>query len=223
MINGEKAGHGRAMLDLSPNGTTKSGTGGHPICTWGPDFGATSWMCQRNCQFVHVKPKLLTVNPVVYPREATRGSAERNRDTDALDQTQSRRERLTGENMGFGGGLLLSGLNISSNTSFTFGNFLLFPFLNFTINDVLDQCSDETGLTVWIALKITILVTALLANGTLMCLLYRSRHNLSPSQLLALNISSMDVLYCLTLPFDLYVTLTRTRKPCTASENVSER
>uniref|UniRef100_A0AAV2LNI1 Uncharacterized protein n=1 Tax=Knipowitschia caucasica TaxID=637954 RepID=A0AAV2LNI1_KNICA len=55
-----------------------------------------------------------------------------------------------------------------------------------------------------LGLKVFILIPALLANGALLWLVFKSRHNLSPPQLLAVNISILCIVYCLFLPFELY-------------------
>lgn len=77
--------------------------------------------------------------------------------------------------------------------------------LSFT--EVISQCYIASGSMVWLGLKVFILATALPSNVALMWLLLKNGSSMTPSQVLALNISIMDILYCFALPFDIYVTL----------------
>ncbi|XP_070829059.1 G-protein coupled receptor 4 [Chaetodon trifascialis] len=63
---------------------------------------------------------------------------------------------------------------------------------------------------VWAGVKIFILVTSFPANAGLMWMLLNTKRARTPSEVLGLNVSIMDVLYCLCLPLDIYAILHET-------------
>ncbi|CAJ1055781.1 G-protein coupled receptor 35-like [Xyrichtys novacula] len=88
-------------------------------------------------------------------------------------------------------------------------SFLLW-FLDFSgagLTRIVNRCHVQGGSLGWLGVKIFILVTAFPANAALMMTLLNRRRSMTPSELLGLNVSVMDVLYCLCLPLDLYTTL----------------
>lgn len=107
--------------------------------------------------------------------------------------------------------------NISSNDSisgfqapfgFPFeahhGFFWSFAFSVATFNKVMNHCHMLRGKTVWLGLKIFILMTSFPANVGLMWMLLNRKKAMTPSEVLGLNVSAMDMLYCLCLPLDIY-------------------
>lgn len=76
--------------------------------------------------------------------------------------------------------------------------------------DVVNQCHVQTGKLGWLSVKIFILLTALPANAGLTWLLLKRRSAMTPSEVLGLNVSLIDVLYCLSLPLEIYTTLHET-------------
>lgn len=75
---------------------------------------------------------------------------------------------------------------------------------------VMRQCQVQTGKMGWLGVKIFILVTASPANAGLMWALLKRKRAMTPSEVLGLNVSVMDILYCLCLPLDIYTTLHET-------------
>lgn len=75
--------------------------------------------------------------------------------------------------------------------------------------DVLDtmmkHCHVHEGRAAWTAVKILVMFTALPANAGLMWALLKRKTAMTPSEVLGLNVSVVDLLYCLCLPLDIYV------------------
>ncbi|XP_042370394.1 somatostatin receptor type 1-like [Plectropomus leopardus] len=123
----------------------------------------------------------------------------------------------------------VSTANISTNISgggHSFGGVHSFGFLwslllssGDNYSQMVSQCQVETGKLGWLGVKIFVLVTAFLANAALMWLLLRRRRAMTASEVLGLNVSLMDVLYCLCLPLDIYSTL---RETCQVTRSVRE-
>lgn len=116
--------------------------------------------------------------------------------------------------------LLAAQANASSNGSF-FGPqplfappprpppiiFWPFPFPVSTFVAVIKHCHVNDGRMGWLAVKIVILLTSLPANAGLMWTLLDKKKAMTPSEVLGLNVSVMDVLYCLCLPLDIYISV----------------
>uniref|UniRef100_A0AAV2L1K5 G-protein coupled receptors family 1 profile domain-containing protein n=1 Tax=Knipowitschia caucasica TaxID=637954 RepID=A0AAV2L1K5_KNICA len=100
----------------------------------------------------------------------------------------------------------------SLNSSQAFGGVSLFdlPWPFVSVSHIMHRCSRDPSATGLIALKTVVLVTALLANSALLWLLYKSRRSLTPSLLLAMQICIVDMLSCLSLCYDLCLSLTTT-------------
>lgn len=88
-----------------------------------------------------------------------------------------------------------------------------FDYEDFNSSDVLTQdltqavhrCHVKSRHYDWLALKLFILATALPANAALLWTLARRWVTMTASELLSLNLSIMNILYCLCLPLDVYV------------------
>lgn len=73
-----------------------------------------------------------------------------------------------------------------------------------SMDEVMHQCRILGNSTVWLSIKIFILLTGLPANLGLLWMLMSSKKALSASKVLGLNLSILDILYCLSLPMDIY-------------------
>ncbi|XP_060893130.1 G-protein coupled receptor 35-like [Labrus mixtus] len=100
--------------------------------------------------------------------------------------------------------------NMSAGSNFSFLS-LFFDLSGAGFSDMMNHCHVQSGSLGWFGVKIFILLTAFPANAALMMmmLMYR-RKSMTPSEVLGFNVSIMDVLYCLSLPLDLYSTLHHT-------------
>lgn len=116
--------------------------------------------------------------------------------------------------------LLVNQTNISSNDSvsgfqipfgFPAGPYhsffwpFSFPVASFT--KMMNHCQVQNGQMFWLGVKIFILVTSFPANAGLMWMLLNRKRAMTPSEVLGLNVSVMDILYCLCLPLDIYTSL----------------
>ncbi|XP_072551680.1 uncharacterized protein [Salminus brasiliensis] len=70
---------------------------------------------------------------------------------------------------------------------------------------VISECNKNGTPPVRVPIQILILVTALPANAVLVWLLLKNRKPLSPSEVLGLNLAVLSILYCLSLPLDIYI------------------
>lgn len=111
--------------------------------------------------------------------------------------------------------LSVSESNISSNDSLiggleTFGDydsFWSFVFSMTSFTEMMSHCQVQTGRLCWSGVKTFLLVSALPANAGLMWMLQSRKTAMTASEVLGLNVSVMDVLYCLSLPLEIYTTL----------------
>lgn len=76
-----------------------------------------------------------------------------------------------------------------------------------TLVTMMKHCDVHEGQTLWMAVKIIVLLTALPANGSLTLALSSKKRAMTPSEVLGLNVSVMNVLYCLCLPLDIYMSV----------------
>ncbi|CAL8262858.1 unnamed protein product [Merluccius merluccius] len=106
----------------------------------------------------------------------------------------------TGSNGSFTGGLGQFGNN---NGAWSFW-LQMFSMLSM---EIITDCFAVSENMVWVAIKTCFLVTGLLANAGLMWVLLSSKKPLSPSEVLALNLSILDLLSCFCLPLELYTSL----------------
>lgn len=72
---------------------------------------------------------------------------------------------------------------------------------------MMKHCHVTEGRTLWMAVKIVVLLTALPANAGLTWALSSRKRAMTPSEVLGLNVSVMDLLYCLCLPLDIYISV----------------
>nr|XP_046249921.1 G-protein coupled receptor 35-like [Scatophagus argus] len=77
----------------------------------------------------------------------------------------------------------------------------------FSAAAVMNHCHMQTGDKVWFGVKIFILVMSFPANAALMWMLLKRKRAMTASEVLGLNVSVMDILYCLCLPLDIYTCL----------------
>lgn len=89
--------------------------------------------------------------------------------------------------------------NISSETT----NIQL-PLLS-----IADKCNQEVFSYVRLPLEISTIVIGLPSNAALLWLLMRGKKALSPFDVLGLNLAVLNIMYCLGLPVDVYITLTK--------------
>lgn len=73
-----------------------------------------------------------------------------------------------------------------------------------TLVTMMKHCHVNEGQTLWMAVKILVLLTALPANAGLTWALSKRKRAMTPSEVLGFNVSVMDLLYCLCLPLDIY-------------------
>ncbi|XP_071344487.1 G-protein coupled receptor 35 [Trachinotus anak] len=71
----------------------------------------------------------------------------------------------------------------------------------------LTECHVQAGKFDWLGVKIFMLMMALPTNAGLVWMLLSRWRTMTPSELLGVNVSVMDVLYCLVLPLDIYTVL----------------
>ncbi|KAM7397210.1 hypothetical protein PAMP_020202 [Pampus punctatissimus] len=110
--------------------------------------------------------------------------------------------------------------NISSNYSLQapfgilteggYGSFWSFVFSVYSITEMTYDCNVQTDNMCWFGVKIFLLVSALPVNAGLMWMLLSRKRALTASEVLGLNVSVMDVLYCLSLSLDIYIFLHET-------------
>ena len=72
------------------------------------------------------------------------------------------------------------------------------------LDEIMTQCHAENETMVWVGIKSFFLVTGLLANAGLMWILLSPKKPLSHSEVLALNLSALDLLSCFCLPLEIY-------------------
>lgn len=87
------------------------------------------------------------------------------------------------------------------------GFFWSFAFPVTAFNKVMNHCRTQNAKMVWLGVKLFVLMTSFPANLCLMWMLLNRKKAMTPSEVLGLNVSMMDVLYCLCLPLDIYSSL----------------
>ncbi|CAK6980887.1 P2Y purinoceptor 3-like [Scomber scombrus] len=88
------------------------------------------------------------------------------------------------------------------------GDYNSFWFFDMSMSSfTMTDCHLKTGKMCWFGIKIFILVSALPANVALMLMLLSRKAAMSASEVLALNVSVMNVLFCLGMPLDIYIIL----------------
>ncbi|XP_029613329.1 G-protein coupled receptor 183 [Salmo trutta] len=99
-----------------------------------------------------------------------------------------------------------NGTNSFATSSFV-EIFWSFYGVDSSIDEVMQQCHILADSIVWLSIKIFTLLTGLPANMGLLWLLMSSKKALSASKVLGLNLSILDILYCLSLPMDIYTAM----------------
>ncbi|XP_022535143.1 leukotriene B4 receptor 1-like [Astyanax mexicanus] len=74
-----------------------------------------------------------------------------------------------------------------------------------SLASVIAECNKNGTPPARIPIQITVLVIALPANALLVWLLLRNKKPLSPSEVLGLNLAVLSIIYCLSLPLDIYI------------------
>ena len=73
-----------------------------------------------------------------------------------------------------------------------------------SLDVIITQCHAENETMLWVGIESFFLVTGLLANAGLMWILLSPKKPLSHSEVLALNLSVLDLLSCFCLPLEIY-------------------
>ncbi|XP_044211871.1 P2Y purinoceptor 3-like [Thunnus albacares] len=107
-----------------------------------------------------------------------------------------------------------SNISISGNDTlgggqapFGIHTFWSFVFSMASVTEVMSHCHLQSGRMGWFGIKIFLLVSALPANAGLMWMLMSGKGAMTASEVLGVNVSVMDILYCLGLPLDIYTTV----------------
>ncbi|XP_036440670.1 G-protein coupled receptor 183-like [Colossoma macropomum] len=96
--------------------------------------------------------------------------------------------------------ITISGLQDSFQTNFSWS------FHNWSsLADVISECNKNGTPPARLPIQILILVLALPVNIALVWLLLKNKRALSPSEVLGLNLAVLSILYCLSLPLDIYI------------------
>lgn len=74
-----------------------------------------------------------------------------------------------------------------------------------SLGEIITQCNRNGNAPMHVPIQILVLVLALPANAVLLWLLVKNRKNLSPSEVVGLNMAVLIVLFCLNLPFDIVI------------------
>ncbi|KAM9480694.1 uncharacterized protein Hap1MRO34_008612 [Clarias gariepinus] len=77
-----------------------------------------------------------------------------------------------------------------------------------SLGEIIDDCNKNGTPPVRVVFLILILVPALPANMLLLWMLLKNRKTLSPSEVLGLNMAVLSVLFCLSLPLDIFISTT---------------
>ncbi|KAM9480697.1 uncharacterized protein Hap1MRO34_008616 [Clarias gariepinus] len=77
-----------------------------------------------------------------------------------------------------------------------------------SLGEIIDDCNKDGTPPVRVVFLVLILVPAFPANMLLLWMLLKNRKTLSPSEVLGLNMAVLSVLFCLSLPYDIYISTT---------------
>ncbi|XP_068075454.1 P2Y purinoceptor 4-like [Danio rerio] len=81
--------------------------------------------------------------------------------------------------------------------------------IQLSLQSIADDCNQEAFSCVRLPLEISTIVMGLPTNVALLWLLMRGEKALSPFDVLGLNLAILNIIYCLGLPLDVYITLTK--------------
>ncbi|XP_060780343.1 P2Y purinoceptor 1-like [Neoarius graeffei] len=79
------------------------------------------------------------------------------------------------------------------------------------LTEIVADCNKNGPVLVRVYMQVLVLALALPANTVLLWLMVKKRKTLSPSEVLGLNFAVLGVLFCLSLPLDIYITITKDR------------
>ncbi|KAJ8002866.1 hypothetical protein DPEC_G00163410 [Dallia pectoralis] len=96
------------------------------------------------------------------------------------------------------------GLNNNGTNNFSSSLFGAGLNKHSSINEVMQQCNLIGSVALWFGIKVFVLITSLPANAGLFWLLMSCKTALSAFEVLSLNLSILDVFYCVCLPVDIY-------------------
>lgn len=77
--------------------------------------------------------------------------------------------------------------------------------------EIVADCNKNGPVLLRVYMQVLVLALALPANTVLLWLMVKKRKTLSPSEVLGLNFAVLGVLFCLSLPLDIYITITKDR------------
>ncbi len=73
---------------------------------------------------------------------------------------------------------------------------------------ILDKCNDEDYSYIHLPLQIVTFVVGFPTNVALLWMLVKGEKGLSPSEVLGLNLTVLNIIFCISLPFDMYISMT---------------
>ncbi|XP_062860412.1 P2Y purinoceptor 4-like [Trichomycterus rosablanca] len=76
-----------------------------------------------------------------------------------------------------------------------------------SLGDILNECNKKGISPMYILFQSAVILFALPANANMLFLFLKNRKTLSPSEVLGLNMALLGVLYCLSLPLDMVITV----------------
>ncbi|XP_059421091.1 P2Y purinoceptor 8-like [Carassius carassius] len=87
---------------------------------------------------------------------------------------------------------------------------------------IVDKCNDKVYTYVRLPIEILTLVVSFPSNVALLWLLVRGKKALSPSEVLGLNLALLNVIFCISLPLDMYISVSvRSGQLLAVSEAIS--
>ncbi|XP_062860405.1 P2Y purinoceptor 4-like [Trichomycterus rosablanca] len=99
-----------------------------------------------------------------------------------------------------------NGTNISQTTYFQ-SNFSSTSSPLTSLAEILIACNKRATTSLDLIPQVMVLSFALPTNANMLFLFLKNRKTLSPSEVLGLNLALLGVLFCLTLPLDIYITV----------------
>ncbi len=73
---------------------------------------------------------------------------------------------------------------------------------------ILDKCNDKDYSYIHLPLQILTFVVGFSTNVALLWMLVKGEKGLSPSEVLGLNLTVLNIIFCISLPFDMYISMT---------------
>ncbi|XP_062860406.1 lysophosphatidic acid receptor 5-like [Trichomycterus rosablanca] len=100
-----------------------------------------------------------------------------------------------------------NGTNISQTMDNFQSNFSSTSSPLTSLAEILMACNKRATSSLYLIPQMMVLLFALPANANMLFLFLKNRKTLSPSEVLGLNLALLGVLFCLTLPLDIYTTV----------------